>query len=61
MEKLYSYDELEEIFGVKRQTIKNWVKEGRLKACKITSHTIRFKESDLLQLFQSGSGIDFKG
>ena len=58
MEKLIRLTEAAELIGYEVATIRNWVKQGKLKAYRHTPHSeIRVRVSDLEALMQSGSKI----
>ena len=46
MDKLLSVEEAAKILGVNEQTVRRWVREGRIKASKV-GRLIRIKEEDL--------------
>lgn len=57
MEKFLKYKDVQEIFGVSRQTVNVWVREGLLKVYRPTKGTVRFREKDIYDFLQSGSKL----
>jgi excisionase family DNA binding protein len=53
MEKLYSPEEAAEYFHVHVQTVRGWVKSGRLKACRLAGQrALRITASDLMAVLE---------
>lgn len=57
--KLYSVEILAELLDVEEQTIRKWIKEGKLKALKLAGTTLKVSEIELerfvLQAFYQSS------
>ena len=47
MEKLYTVNQVAEMFSVHPNTIWRWVREGKLKSIKLSNGKTRFSESEL--------------
>lgn len=59
--KLYSVEIVAELLDVEEQTIRKWIKEGKLKSLKLAGTTLKIAETELerfvLQaLYQSSKG-----
>lgn len=47
--ELLTVDEIGEFLGLKRQTVYNLIKQGKLKAIKLGYKTVRVQKSDLIE------------
>jgi len=45
--KMFSRDELAQKYSVKRETIIQWEKAGKLKPIRLSAHTVRFFQADV--------------
>jgi len=50
--KIYKVREVAEKLGVHELTIRNRIKEGKIKIMKLNNHSIRIKESELNRLLE---------
>ncbi len=50
--KVYKVREFAEKLGVHELTIRNRIKEGKIKIIKLNNHSIRIKESELNRLLE---------
>ena len=57
MEKLYTIKQVAEIFSVHANTVRRWIREGKLKTIKLEVGTERITESEL----KSFMGVDGNG
>nr|WP_084406109.1 helix-turn-helix domain-containing protein [Alkalicoccus chagannorensis] len=53
--KLYSIEEVAKMFNVETQTIRKWIKRGKLKALKLADTTLRVPQLELEILVQCAS------
>jgi DNA-binding XRE family transcriptional regulator len=44
---MFSRDELAQKYSVKRETIIQWEKAGKLKPIRLSAHTVRFFQADV--------------
>ena len=47
MEKLYTCEEVAEIFKVETDTVYSWIRTGRLKKIELSYHNYRISESEI--------------
>ena len=59
--KLYTPEQVAELFQVSAQTVRNWLSSGELKGMKLSSRAWRIKESDLEVFIKAGEDAGTKG
>jgi excisionase family DNA binding protein len=47
MEQLYTPQEVADMLQFSRLTVYNWIKSGKLKACRVSRRMLRIKKEDL--------------
>lgn len=47
MDQLYTPQEVADLLQFSRLTVYNWIKSGKLRACKVSKRTWRIKKADL--------------
>lgn len=58
--ELYTISEVKEKLKVSENTVKNYIKDGRLVACNLTEKTIRIKGSELNKFINTAMNTENK-
>lgn len=54
MDKMYSVNDIANLFGVSHQTIRRWIHDGDMLATRLPSGGLRISESDLQGFITAG-------
>lgn len=57
MLKLYSVESAAELLGVKADTIRTWLRDGKIKGTKLAGSTWRITEEEMQQFIAAGQEV----